>query len=361
MNSTAPIHILVTGACGVTSRSIVRALKSSHHFQQATFIGTDICDNLYGLAEGLYERIYRVGRVSDPDYAPCMNRIIAQERIDLAIVIPELEVLFWSRHELAAPCLLPPPEFCELAGSKRALYESLSESGTVPVYQIAAREALLAGEFAPTSGWPCWIRAHDIGSSSGHGSLLAHDVDELAAWAILHADIGSFMISEFLPGRNFACHLLYHHGNLIKTGTYERLEYFMSRTAPSGITGNITRGRLLNDDRVLATSRKAVEALCRMTGETMHGMVAVDLRENRHGLPMITEINLRHVACTSAFASAGHNLAEAHALATLDRPEDGGPLQHDYPEGNLILRDIDGAALWVEELELPPVGQPFSS
>lgn len=360
MNSAVPIRLLVTGACGVTSRSVVRALKSSHRFQNATFIGSDICENLYGLAEGLYERIYRVPHVSNADYAPYLNWMAEHEGVDLAIVIPEPEVLFWSRHRLAVPCLIPPPRFCELAGSKRTLYESLSNSGTVPIYETVSREVLLNGGYTPVSGWPCWIRAHDVGTSSGRGSLMAHNDSELTAWATLNADIGSFMVSEFLPGRNLACLLLYHGGSLIKTGTYERLEYFMSRTAPSGITGNISRGRLLTDDGVLATSRKAVEMLCNITGEIMEGMVAVDLRENSQGQSMITEINLRHVACTSAFASAGHNLAEAHVLATLGRPEEAGPLQGGYPKGNLILRDIDGAAIWVPELALPATGLSYS-
>jgi carbamoyl-phosphate synthase large subunit len=149
---------------------------------------------------------------------------------------------------------------------------------------------------------------------------------------------------------------LYHDGKLIKVGIYERIAYFMGRIAPSGISGNISRGRLLNDARVLAVSKSAVEEICRNTGETMQGLVAVDLREDARGNPMITEINLRHVACTSAFASAGNNLAEAQVFATLGMPDRVGDLDQSYPPGNYILRDIDGPALWVSGLELPPIG-----
>jgi hypothetical protein len=55
------------------------------------------------------------------------------------------------------------------------------------------------------------------------------------------------MASEFLPGRNLACLLLFHAGRLIKLGCYERLVYFMGHTALSGVTGNIAQGRLIND------------------------------------------------------------------------------------------------------------------
>lgn len=357
MKNQAGLKVLVTGACGVTSRSIVRSLRLSSYFGTAKIIGTDICENIYGIAEGLYDTMYRVPRSTDPAYDNIIRGVCERERIDFAIVIPELEVLYWAQHTMHAPCLLPPPKFCQIAGSKSALYEGIASSGTVPRFEIATRESLMAAEYAPRTGWPCWIRDHGVGTTSGRGSLLAHDHDELNAWAVLNPGIDSFMISEFLPGRNFACHLLYHDGKLVKTGSYERLEYFMGRIAPSGISGNISRGRLLNDKRVFEVSKAAVEEICRQTRETMNGMVAVDLREDHQANPKITEINLRHVACTSAFASARNNLAEAQAFATLGMLDRIGPLEHTYPPGNYILRDIDGLALWVPGLELPPIGE----
>jgi carbamoyl-phosphate synthase large subunit len=356
VSGRSDLGILVTGACGVTSRAVVRSLKLSGRFSKSRFIGTDVCDNFYGLAEGLYDVIYRVPHCGDPTYSDTINAVAERERADLAIVIPELEVLHWTRHKMRVPCLLPPADFCRIAGSKASLYRMLEQSDTVPRFEILERSALLAGDFVPASGWPCWVRDHGVGSTSGRGSLLASSREELQAWILLNPETASFMLSEFLPGRNFACHLLYYDGRLVKTGIYERLEYFMGRIAPSGISGNISKGRLLNDSRILDVSREAVEAICRQTNETMRGMVAVDLREDASGRPMVTEINLRHVACTSAFASAGNNLAEAQVYATLGMPDRIDPAQVEYPPGNLILRDIDGPAIWVPGFELPPIG-----
>lgn len=356
MRDLADLRILVTGACGVTSRAVVRSLKLSPNFRSARFVGSDICDNLYGIAEGLYDVIYRVPHSADKKYTDTINDICEQEAIDLAIVIPELEVLHWTCNRMRAPCLLPPEKFCRIAGSKVALYDALQGATVVPRFAIATRDALMTPGYLPASGWPCWIRDHEVGSTSGRGSLLASNHEELKAWVVLNPNIESFMVTEFLPGRNFACHLLYHSGKLIKIGVYERLAYFMGRIAPSGISGNISQGRLLNDLRIVDVSRTAVESICDKTHEIMQGLVAVDLREDAHGNPMITEINLRHVACTSAFASAGNNLAEAQVFATLGMLDRVGALDHSYPSGNYILRDIDGSALWVPKLELPPIG-----
>jgi carbamoyl-phosphate synthase large subunit len=356
MTDIKNLNILVTGACGVTSRSVIRSLKLSPHFGKARFIGTDVCDNLYGLVEGLCDAVYRVPHSTDERYTDAIHDVCERESIHTAIVIPELEVLHWTRHGMRVPCLLPPEKFCRAAGSKFSLYRILEHSELVPKFEIVGRDELVAHAYEPSSGWPCWIRDHEVGSTSGRGSLLAANAEELRAWVVLNPKIGSFMISQYLPGRNFACHLLYHDGKLIKVGIYERIAYFMGRIAPSGISGNISRGRLLNDARVLAVSKSAVEEICRNTGETMQGLVAVDLREDARGNPMITEINLRHVACTSAFASAGNNLAEAQVFATLGMPDRVGDLDQSYPPGNYILRDIDGPALWVSGLELPPIG-----
>lgn len=210
---------------------------------------------------------------------------------------------------------------------------------------------------AEISGWlPCWIRDIAVGAAGGRGAFLARSVDELKAWAMLNIDSEMFMVSEYLPGRNYACQLLYFKGDLAKVGIYERLEYFLGRMIPSGVSGNISRGRLLNDARVLEVSKAAVDSICSTTGEDMHGFITVDLKEDAKGVPKVTEINLRHVACTSAFADAGHNMSEAHAFATISMPERIGAREAGYPPGNYILRDIDGPPLWVSEIAVPAAG-----
>ena len=56
------IKMLVTGACGVTSRSVVRSLNKSEFFKdKIEFIGTDICNLKYAPYEGLYKKVYYTG------------------------------------------------------------------------------------------------------------------------------------------------------------------------------------------------------------------------------------------------------------------------------------------------------------
>jgi len=356
------MNILVSGCCGVVSRAIARSIKMSKHYSAARIIGVDVCNYWYGLHESLFDRIYRVSDIdSDTGYAAQVRDICTKEDIDLAIITPEKEVLFWTRENLGVPVTLPPAALAEIASDKRKLYQCLGPTGLVPWHMVHTRRDLLAGGAESIVGgdYPLWIRDIAVGSDSGKGALRADNIDDIRAWVLLNRNIGEFMLSAFLPGRNFACCMLFDDDRLLKTCCYERLEYYMAPVAPSGVTGNISRGRLVNDDRVLASAEAAVRETARQTGETIHGLLTVDLREDANGLPLVTEINIRHTAPTSAYAAGGSNMVEAqihHSLGRLDLIDDS-PVH--FPENNYILRDIDGRPLWVHDVTLPEAGDAF--
>jgi carbamoyl-phosphate synthase large subunit len=353
----APLNILVTGACGVTPRAIARSLGASPLFADARLVGADRGGNWYGFYEGLYERVYRVSEPSDPGYADLLADICERESIDVAVVGPEAEVLFWSGREFPVPTLLPPPEFSRIAISKGKLYEALQQTGLVPHYRIASRDELLAHSGLRLDGGPVWLRDYSEASSSGIGSIQVSEPEEAYAWAYLNPGIPSYMVAEHLPGRNIACTLLFREDELLKAGCYERLEYFMGHLAVSGVTGNINRGRLVNDERARALAEQAVRFVCDRTGEPAHGLLTVDLREDRTGALKVTEINVRHVAATSALAAGGANMAEAQVLVTLGRLDEIGEPVPRFPDDNVILRDIDGVPIWLTDYRELAVGE----
>jgi carbamoyl-phosphate synthase large subunit len=165
------------------------------------------------------------------------------------------------------------------------------------------------------------------------------------------------MVSEYLPGRNLACCLLFYHGEIVKAICAERISYFMSHLVPSGVTGNTSEGRVFFSNELVATAESAVRLVAEKTGETMNGIVTVDLKEADSGDPLVTEVNLRHVAFTSAFTQAGANMAEAHLLATLGMVEaiDKEPPQ--INSKNRFFRDIDGLPVFVNQFVVTPVGE----
>jgi hypothetical protein len=266
-------------------------------------------------------------------------------------------VLFWSGREFPVPTLLPPHGFVEVAISKAKLYGALRETGLVPRFELVNRDDLLARRGLDLDGGPVWLRDYSDTSSSGIGSIQVTEPEEAYAWAYLNPGIPSYMVAEHLPGRNLACTLLFVEGELLKAGCYERLEYFMGHLAVSGVTGNINRGRLVNDDRARALAEQAVRLVSGLADEPAHGLLTVDFREDRSGALKVTEINVRHVAATSALAAGGANLAEAQVLATLGRLDEIGEAVPRFADDNVILRNIDGAPLWLTDYREPAVGE----
>lgn len=351
------IKILITGACGVTSRSVVRSLNTSKVFSgKCEFIGTDVCYNEYGIYEGLYKKVYKVPYFSDESYRPMMERIIKENQIEYAILIPEPEVLYWSEHPFDVKFLRIPPHFAKNVLSKKSLYDMLSEKAYIPNYQIISRQEMMSEDNIKLS-YPMWIRDYAEGTTSGKGSLKANDFEDVQAWATINKGIPSFMLSEYLPGRNLACFTLFHNGNLLKYGVAQRMDYLMGKVAVSGITGNTCKGKLLNDKRVFDVAYDAVMSVIAKTGETMNGLVVTDLKEDENGNPIVTEINIRHVAFTSTFANAGLNFSEYQLLCLMGRENKISPeLTMLFPDDNCMLRDVDGLPIYLPHYKTLEVG-----
>ena len=346
------MRILITGACGVTPRAIARSLAISRHFSAATVIGTDRGGNWYGFHEGLYDRVYRVPSTSDPGYADAMADICAKEEIDVAVISPETEVRFWSGRSFPVPTLLPSPGVVGVAISKRKLYDVLHGTGLIPSYGVVASQDLMERSGLDFGHGPVWLRDFADASSSGTGAIKVGDAEQAYAWAVLHPEIEEYMVSEYLPGGNFACNLLFAEDRLLKTGCYERLEYFGGHLVVSGVSGNISRGRVMTDDRLIAAGEEAIRLIARKFGEPAHGLFTVDSKGAADGSPKITEINIRHTAATSALAAGGSNLAEAQVLASLGRMDEIGEVTVAPSGATVILRDIDGVPLLAGEGEI---------
>lgn len=344
------MKILITGACAVSARSVLRSLKMSKIFGDSEFIGWDACTLLYGVYAGAFNRLYKVPNVSSPDYEKVTREVLEKERPDAVIFVPEVEVVYWSQREIGIPCLLPPPGFSQLAISKERVFEALKETDLVPKHFSATASSIKQDGFVNSLGFPVWIRDGGAGTASAKGAFKAQSHEDLKAWCQINSGIEQFQLSEFLPGSNYGCFCLFKNGRLVKMCQAERIEYIMAKVAVSGITGNTSRGRLLNNPDIKKVALEVIDRLCKKTGEVMNGLVVVDMKCREDGYPVATEINLRHVAFSSMFASAGFNVSEYQLLLALNRDNEISPeVARDYPEGNLMLRDVDGEPIYVEK------------
>lgn len=351
------MKIIITGACAVSARNVLRSLKMSEIFRDAEFIGWDTCSILYEVYAKDFDRLYKVPGVNDPRYLEVIQGILNHEKPDAVMVLPEVEVLYWAKHPFDVPHMTPSAEFCELAISKRKLFNLLKGTGLVPDSEDLSRDNAFDVSYTLPLEFPMWVRDASAGTASGKGSFLANNLEELRAWVTINAGIDSFQISEFCPGGNYGVLCLFENGKLLKCAIAERLEYIMAKVSVSGITGNTSKGRFLNDEHIKQQALGAINRVCKATNTVMHGVVVVDMKADAAGVAKVTEINIRYVAYNCLLASAGFNLAEYHLLATLGRSNELSPeVEIQFPKNNIWLRDVDAIPVYVEDTKKLEVG-----
>ena len=352
------MNILVTGVGGPTPRSFVRAIKLSdgEFASKCRFIGVD-CNRLaYGLYDQtLFEKSYVIPRADEPDYWDEINRVIDLEDIDMAVVQPEVEVIEWSRNRsrLRRPVKthLPDIGLASALINKHRLHELLEESPWIPAYRKIIPESYSYGDVAGDIGETFWIRSTE--GSSGLGSLKIENEGALKQWISINPKVREFIATEYLPGRNMACKMLYFEGELKRTACAERVNYIMAKVAPSGITGNTSFGRLINEPGLVQISEKTLEIIAGELDAKLNGIFTVDFKEDAGGNPKITEINIRHVAFTSSIAAGGANIP-LDTLQALDE-NNGAALDrvdYRYDKSLIFLRDVDALPIVMNEDDL---------
>jgi carbamoyl-phosphate synthase large subunit len=350
------LKILITGVGGPTPRSFAIALKRYSKYKHYKLIATDSNPLAIGLYQkDLFDESYVVPLASAPDYWKTIEKIVKAEKIDMAVILPEAEVLVWSRHKVMnqLPCntFLPDIKIAEVLVNKARMTELLINRVVVPPSITFLSGDKDLEERLKSFGFPFWVRS--TSGTSGLGSLKVYDFKSLHNWISINPEVNEFIASRFLKGRNLACKLLYFNGKLLRAASAERVNYIMAKVAPSGITGNTSFGRLLNEPGLVKVATETLDYLFDRLSVTPHGFYTVDFKEDENGKAFITEINVRHVAFTQCFAAAGANFPE-DTIRLMDADASFNKAFHMYQfeEGLIFLRDVDSQPVLMKESKL---------
>ncbi|HRO48265.1 hypothetical protein [Agriterribacter sp.] len=358
MDKTFVKRILITGVGGPTPRAFVRAIKyfGGEYKNSFEFIGVDSNPLAYGLYDkDLFCKAFVVPRADDKCYWDAVNVIIENNAIDAAIILPEAEVLEWSKNHsrLRKEIKLHLPDYrlaSELV-NKYKLHDLLNGTGYIPDYLKLNPTHFAFDNLTRKLGQSFWVRGTE--GSSGLGSLKINNQEILAQWITLNPNVSEFIATEYLPGRNMACKLLYFNNELLATASAERVKYIMSKIAPSGITGNTSFGRLLNEPGLVDISINALNIISQKIGTSLNGIFTIDFKEDINGKPKITEVNIRHVAFTSSMAAGGANLPLQTLLRLFDEGSNSSETIHySFNEDYIFLRDVDGYPIVLKESDL---------
>jgi hypothetical protein len=351
------MKILFTGVGGPTPRSFAASLKKYSSFSDWEFYGTDINPFAVGLYNrDLFKESFLISPASDPGaYWRDIESIIQEKQIAYAVILPELEVIEWSKRQskgvIPCPSLVPDIQLSQILVDKAKMSALLDGLDLVPKSVEFHRSQKDFQGVIDTLGFPFWVRSSS--GSSGLGSLKIEKLEELNNWIQINPEVEQFLASKYLPGRNLACKLLYWQGKLLRSATGERVNYIMSKVAPSGITGNTSFGRLLNEAPLVELAKTALEKLFDVTDSEAHGFFTADFKEDENGKPYITEINVRHVAFTQCFAAGGANFAEdTIRLLDNDPSFDKTYKMYEFEKDLIFLRDVDVEPILMKEGEL---------
>ena len=296
--------ILVTGAGGPAGINFVKSLSIAP--EKMFIAGTEASEHYLHLAPT--DKKYLVPKAKEAGYIDKLNEIIHEEKIDFLHAQPDVEVKIVSenREKIDTTVFLPSKKAVKACQDKLESAE-MWEKQNIPVAKtIEIQKERDIDEAFEQFGRPIWIRARH--GAGGKGSTPADNRETAISWIRYWKSRNvdwKFIAQEHLPKRNIAFHSLWKDGELITSMARERVEYIYPYLAPSGIMGTPSVQRTVQDKEVNEIGTEAVLAI----DSNFNGIACVDLKENKDGIPCVTEINPGRMFTTSFFFSyASHIL-----------------------------------------------------
>jgi biotin carboxylase len=304
--------ILVSGAGGPAGINFIMSLRITP--EKFFIVGTEANPNYLHLAPT--DKKYSVPKATDNDYIDKLNEIIRKEKAEFIHPQPDIEVAVISekREKLEAEVFLPSKKTIRLCQDKLETAKFLSKKDVPAAKIIELRKESDVDKAFEKLGNPIWIRAKY--GAGGRGSTPAHNKETALSWIKYWASRQKnweFIAQEYLPRRNIGFHSLWKNGELITSMARERIEYIYPSLAPSGITGTPAVQRTIHDDTVNKIGTEAVLAI----DPHFEGIACVDLKENKNGVPCITEINAGRMFTTSFFFSYASKLIRKDYFANI--------------------------------------------
>ena len=327
------ITIILTGAGGSAAENYLQSLRLSK--LEIRVVGADIAPARLHLSSA--DERFVLPRLDDPNYLPALNSAISYYSADILHSQPDAEVTFVGRNreKITANLFLPSQQTLEIASDKAAFASRMSSRG-VPVPESTDLESFghlhdVVRSFR-TRHDRLWLRARS--GAGSRASLPIRTASQAAAWVQWWVEergmsVTDFMISEMLPGREYAYQSIWQEGQLIAGQLRERLEYLYGFLSPSGQSSTPAVARTVSEPNVDDLAQDAIRAL----DEKPTGVYCVDIKTDASGQARVTEINAgRFFTTSNFFSAAGLNMPLMAVRAALgeDLPVIGSsPLEPD--------------------------------
>jgi len=353
-------RILVLGAGGPAGTNFIKSLRMSK--TKYYIVGADM--NEYHLMLPPIDKGVILPHALHMDYEDKLIEIIKIYDIDFVHAQPDIEVQKLGaihNHILSktgAKTFLPNIDAITLCRNKLKCYYRLKNNDvpvplSFPVDDISRLpeefEKLMVKqrpEYPPDS---VWVRA--ITGAGSRASMRVHNAEQLLNWVFYwinykKMDLKEFMMSEYLPGREFAWQSLWFNGKLITSQARERMEYYMGNLSVTGQSSSPSVARTVHNESVNIVGTRAVQAV----DKKATGIFCVDMKENARDMyPCVTEINAGRFFTTSNFFSTlGCNMPDIYVQMGLNNKPPTGLKQYDpLPENIYWIRQPDSEPIYM--------------
>ncbi len=325
-----------SGACN----NLVRSLRASD--AGVYIVGCN--DDRFTLKQSGADRLYLMPPVTAASFGSALLQLLDHEQITLVIPSGDGDVIALSalRDKLGSRCFLPEHGVIDLCQDKFELARFLAARNVPVPATYAVTDLAGIGAIFKQLGKarPVWCRAR-VGSRS-LGAAPVNTVQQARAWIRYWEEMRGipaerFTLSEYLPGRDFMCMSLWR--------TAEWCWSPRSRSSPTSAVKH-TRADIIpfvpgEDRHRPAAGRRLLSgdsgALPRISGA-----FSVDLKENRAGIPCITEINAGRffIGMTAFDQCSRHSLSLTYVRLALDEPFDVQASYVTVPD-YYVVRDLD--------------------
>ncbi len=261
------IKILITSAGGSGSNSLSESLRMSSIGKDIYIVGTHA--DRFEIACSVADKNYLVSWAKEEDlYIKELVKIAENESIDLIIPNSDKEVKIISKHrrKIRSRLFLPDGKCIDYVQDKFKLFNIMKENG-VPVaetYDIDDLDEIEKYIESLSSDGKFWIRV-----KTGAGSIAATWVktaEQAKAWIKLWQElqginISQFIISEFLPGNDYAVHTIWKDGELLNAKICQRLTYFYGEMRLSGMASTPGIAKTVSNRDAIDTCVKAIRVI----------------------------------------------------------------------------------------------------
>ena len=343
-------RVLVTGCGGSAGHNFIRSLRLAN--EDFYIVGTDM--NKYHIKLSRADKNYLVPHYSSHLYLLSLQRIIKREKIDFLHAQPDTEVvrISESRESLKVRLMLPSKEAIKLAQHKLDCINLLRKKGIPSPYSFGINSSYdikSAIKTLKSEGHKVfWLRA--ISGAGSRGALPVEDFETAKVWINYWAKKGlgkgQFMMSEFLPKKEYAFQSIWKEGSLITSQARQRIEYLFGSRMPSGQSSTPTIAKTVSNDKVNEIAIAGIKAI----DEKPNGIYCVDLKENAQDIPCITEINAGRFFTTSIFFSAaGCNMPYYYVKSAFNEYIPPLKLVNPLPKNLYWIRNIDFSEKLIKE------------